>query len=334
MAQQAGLAARLVRSGRRLEVSTASKQSLVPSALPDDGQRRQDILLPPSFLHGPEIHLSCPVVALFQRYIGIDYSGAQTPADSLPGLRIYQATALRAPEEVPPPPSPRKYWTRREIAEWLVEQLSPAGAERTLVGIDHGFSFPLKYFQRYNLPLRWPEFLADFQKYWPTHEQIYVCFVRDGIRGDASARCGDPRWRRLTEVRAGRAKSVFHFDVPGSVAASTHAGLPWLLYLRNHLGGRLHCWPFDGWDIPTHSSAIAEVYPALWNKTLPQENRTRDQHDAFPIAARLRQFDSDGTLPRLLSPQLSPVDRATAEIEGWILGVEGTVDLPMPRRIM
>jgi hypothetical protein len=37
----------------------------------------------------------------------------------------------------------------------------------------------------------------------------------------------------LTEIRAGAAKSVFHFDVPGSVAKSTHAGLPWLRYLIN-----------------------------------------------------------------------------------------------------
>jgi hypothetical protein len=146
-------------------------------------------------------------MALFERYIGIDYSGAQTSTQSLPGLRIYQATQLSAPEEVPPPPSPRKYWTRLEIAEWLMAQLSTG--PRTLVGIDHGFSFPLKYFQHHNLALNWPEFLADFQKHWPTDdEHTYVCFVRDGICGNGAARCGDPRWRRLTEVRTGRAKSV------------------------------------------------------------------------------------------------------------------------------
>jgi hypothetical protein len=35
----------------------------------------------------------------------------------------------------------------------------------------------------------------------------------------------DPWWRRLTEKRAGGAKSVFQFDVQGSVAKSTHAGI-------------------------------------------------------------------------------------------------------------
>jgi hypothetical protein len=59
----------------------------------------------------------------FARYIGIDYSGAQTPASSLKGLRVYAADRLTAPQEVQPPSGPRKYWTRRSVAEWLVEKL-------------------------------------------------------------------------------------------------------------------------------------------------------------------------------------------------------------------
>lgn len=50
----------------------------------------------------------------FAHYIGIDYSGAQTPRSSLKGLRVYQADRAKRPEEVLPPPSPRKYWTRKE----------------------------------------------------------------------------------------------------------------------------------------------------------------------------------------------------------------------------
>jgi hypothetical protein len=46
--------------------------------------------------------------------------------------------------------------------------------------------------------------------------------VRDGVMGNGAARVGNARWRRLTEERAGSAKSVFHFDVQGSVAKSTH----------------------------------------------------------------------------------------------------------------
>ena len=49
---------------------------------------------------------------IFERYIGIDYSGAETPTSSLKGLRVYSATNEDNPSEVQPPPSPRKYWTR------------------------------------------------------------------------------------------------------------------------------------------------------------------------------------------------------------------------------
>jgi hypothetical protein len=255
----------------------------------------------------------------FEHYIGIDYSGAQTPTSSLKGLRVYIADGASAPVEVQPPSSPRKYWTRRGVAEWLAKQLS-VGAP-TLVGIDHGFSFPLCYFEMHSVPLDWAAFLDDFQRHWPTDEDhTYVEFVRDGSCGDAAARSGDSRWRRLTEIRARAAKSVFHFDVQGSVAKSTHAGLPWLRYLRRTLGDRVHFWPFDGWDVPVGQSAIAEVYPALWSRGFPHEDRTADQHDAWSVAAWLRGADLDGSLAGYLRPSLTPAEREMVQIEGWILG--------------
>ncbi len=250
----------------------------------------------------------------FERYIGIDYSGAQTPDSSLKGLRVYMADKPTPPFEVAPPPSPRKYWTRREVAEWLEARLSEDAP--SLVGIDHGFSFPLKYFEKHQLPLDWPVFLEDFCFHWPTAEEnMYVRFVRDGLRS------GDRRWRRLAEVRAGGAKSVFHFDVPGAVANSTHAGLPWLLYLRNRLKKRIHFWPFDGWKIPEGKSVLAEVYPSLWSKSYPREQRDQDQQDAYSIAAWMRQADANGSLAGYFDPHLVADERKLAEIEGWILGV-------------
>lgn len=56
-------------------------------------------------------------MAEFSRYIGIDYSGAETARSSLPGLRVYMAENDALPIEVRPPPSPRKCWTRRGVAE-------------------------------------------------------------------------------------------------------------------------------------------------------------------------------------------------------------------------
>jgi hypothetical protein len=135
---------------------------------------------------------------LFERYIGIDYSGAETPTSSLKGLRIYMADRTNQPIEVQPPPSPRKYWTRRGIAGWLVERF--AEPVKTLAGIDHGFSFPLRYFEVHHLLPDWPSFLDDFQLHWPTDgDNTYVDFVRDGACGDGPARSGSTRWRRITE---------------------------------------------------------------------------------------------------------------------------------------
>ena len=259
-------------------------------------------------------------MALFRRYVGIDYSGAQTPTASLTGLRVYLAKSDEQPAELLPPPTERKYWSRKGVAEFLVELLSEEIP--TLVGIDHGFSFPLRYFEVHGLLHDWPTFLDDFQRHWPTDEgNTYVDFVRDGICGNGAARMGNSRWRRLTEERAGGAKSVFHFDVQGSVAKSTHAGIPWLRFIRQSLGARVRFWPFDGWDIPRASTVVAEVYPALRRRSFQNEGRTADQHDAFCIARWLSDADQSETLAQYFAPSISPPERTMAKVEGWILGV-------------
>lgn len=154
----------------------------------------------------------------FSRYIGIGYSGAETPNASLKGLRAFLAQGDAPAEEVPPPPSRRKYWRRRGVADWLAERLVEDVA--TLVGIDHGFSFPLRYLEFHHLPPDWDEFLDDFQRHWPTDaDHIYVSFIRDSLRGDGAARGGDRRWRRLCKEHC-RAKSAFRFDVQAQVATS------------------------------------------------------------------------------------------------------------------
>ena len=256
----------------------------------------------------------------FSRYIGIDYSGAETPLRSLKGLRVYAAGPSGVPIEVDPPPGPKKYWTRRGIAHWLAETL--AQGPPALVGIDHGFGFPMAYFQKYGLGPDWTAFLRDFTDHWPTHADFtYVQSVRIGYTGNGRARTGKATWRRLADQRA-RAKSVFHFDVPGSVAKSTHAGLPWLLHLRERLGEKLHFWPFDGWDPPEGRSVVAEAYPSLVRHRFPVPARlTQDQLDAYVIAAWMQKADLSGELGAYFQPDLSESERRIASVEGWILGL-------------
>ncbi|WP_109486239.1 hypothetical protein [Occallatibacter savannae] len=255
----------------------------------------------------------------FTRYIGIDYSGAETADSSCKGIRVFMAEDSGEPIQIQPPPSPRRYWTRRGLAKWLCDELG--GDTPTIVGIDHAFSFPQTYFEKYRLSSDWQDFLLDFRYHWPTDERnTYVSFIRDDP-SRSGKRTGERSWFRLTERWTPTAKSVFGFGVNGEVAASTHAGLPWLLYLRKNCERPIHFWPFDGWEIPEGKSVVAEVYPALWMRRFPKDDRDGDEQAAYAAAAWLERADRDGTLNGFLNPSLTPEEHGIAKIEGWILGV-------------
>ncbi len=68
-------------------------------------------------------------------------------------------------------------------------------------------------------------------------------------------------------------------------------------------------------------SALVEVYPSLWSKGFPRDDRTPDQQDAYAAAAWLRQTDLDDRLDDFLKPVMLPGEYPVAQVEGWILGV-------------
>jgi hypothetical protein len=252
----------------------------------------------------------------FDRYIGIDYSGAGTPTRRSATLQVYQDSNEVALEKAVSPASTStrtRNWNRIEIADWLSAQFT--SNERIIVGMDHGFSFPHSYFKRYRIR-DWDHFLRDFVQHWPTAEPN--AFVDDFRQGNE--RLGDCRELRLTEKWTSSAKSVFQFDVQGAVAKSTHAGLPFLHRLRL-AHPQIHFWPFDGWKVPTGVSVVAESYPSLFRNRYQREDRTVDQQDAYSIARWLSEIDDLGELDRFFLPPLNPSRRCQASLEGWILGV-------------
>jgi hypothetical protein len=108
---------------------------------------------------------------------------------------------------------------------------------------------------------------------------MYVDFVRDGVAWNRrqrppGERVGDPSALRLCERWTSSAKSVFRFDVQGSVAKSTHAGILWLRFLCEQAGDPLFFWPFDGWQPPQGKSVIAEIYPSIFRNRYPKGTRT------------------------------------------------------------
>lgn len=266
----------------------------------------------------------------FELFIGIDYSGAETPTSRLPGLQVF-ASRPGAPVPVrwaSPTRSnngQRVNWTRREVAERLRHEVRSGRC--LLAGIDHGFSFPISYFGRYGLS-GWPQFLEDFATHWPTHQDhVYVDFVRDGSlhrHGTApppGRRTGSPDEYRLTERWTSSAKSVFRLDGQGTVGKSTHAGIPWLKWLRDELGDAVHFWPFDGWLPARGKAVIAEVYPSIFRNRYPREGRSGDEQDAYATARWMADMAARGELAAYFDPPLAPAERAVAAVEGWMLGV-------------
>ena len=65
----------------------------------------------------------------------------------------------------------------------------------------------------------------------------------------------------------------------------------------------------------------AEGLRGLCSGAYAREDRTGDPHDAFSIATWLCRADRDGSLAAFVNPSLTPPERTTAQVEGWILGV-------------
>lgn len=268
-------------------------------------------------------------VTNYDLFIGIDYSGAETATARLKSLQVYAGTTGGIPTKQVSPMKRQDgsaaYWSRAEIARWLID-LAKEG-RRFIAGIDHVFSFPLDYFTRYKLD-SWPQFLEDFVRHWPTDQSyVYVDFVREGDIANIPSwpgpglRIGRPTELRLCEQWTSSAKSVFQFDCQGSVAKSSHAGIPWLKRIRDAVGDRVHFWPFDGWVPVEGKAVIAEVYPSIFRRRYAGEARLADEHDAYSISAWMLERHASGVLTTYFSPPLTPAQQEQANREGWILGV-------------
>ena len=262
---------------------------------------------------------------MFGRYIGIDYSGEGYPTRSYCSLAVCLIDDGGNHEF--PPPERWENWSRSGVADWIIRELTQEGQDEkvpTLVGIDHAFSFPIKYFRCHDLPLReWDGFLSDFKVNWPTDEHRVVDLRR---RNPCN---GHPQWRRLTDDRAKGAQSVLDFEptpYQAQVATHTYAGLPWLRRIRGALRNAdpgVRFWPFDGWDIPEGHSAIVEVYPALWNWRFSDHPAGSNDHrrDAYSVARWMWEQDRHGLLRQYFEFGMPREYRLRAQTEGWIFGL-------------
>ena len=258
-----------------------------------------------------------PVKNRFKHYIGIDYSGAQTPTSQLKGLQVFMASRHHDnPVQVRPYDDKNWNWTQKEIGQWCVETIN--SKHPVIIGLDHGFSFPLSYFDQYHLN-SWDEFLYDFCEHWATdQDHIFV----DHIRNDVD-RTGDPTELRLCEKYTSSTQSVFKLDGKGAVGKSTHTGIPWLRFIRRHpqISDKVHFWPFDGFDIPEGQTVIVEVYPSIFRRRYKRVFKSPDEHDAYSIARWFQENDRQETLDYYFRPPMTGSVIEQVKLEGWILGI-------------
>lgn len=270
---------------------------------------------------------------VFDKYIGIDYSGADQPQAKIKGLAVVQATTISPATLVYPPNSiycaseKDRLWSRKEIYLWLRNELLNS-QERMIIGIDHGLSYPLAVLQQLEFN-QWDDFLKWSHQTWKTTKLTMKQSKEQADYTNSTA-------KRLVEREfVPSTKSVVDLDrvsgMQGAVSYSTHTGLPWIYRLRywqKRHGMNIHFWPFDGKIIPEHHHVIVEAYPSLYKKRMTTENHqslvanySEHERDAYYIAEWMRERDQVNTLePYLHLPTLSSAEYQLSLLEGWVLG--------------
>jgi len=162
-------------------------------------------------------------------------------------------------------------------------------------------------------PRQWSQFAAI-----PTTEMERTC---------------RPRERRIADLRAIGAKTVWQLAYAGSVGSQVLVGLPALKRLLGdpRIGGRGTVWPFDtGLRAPDSRRTplvLAEIYPSLLRKQVGEcreDGEILDRAQVRVNAAAFARLDRrDGLAPLFEGAcDLNPDERrAIVEEEAWILGL-------------
>ena len=150
-----------------------------------------------------------------------------------------------------------------------------------------------------------------------------------------------PAERRICDIRATGAKTVWQLAYSGSVGSQMLLGLPALKRLveDSRIGGRARVWPFQtGLQTPETPAVIAEVYPSLLREQVRARRRKGEILDSAQVRVNAEAFarlDAGGGLAPLLAgaPCLTAEERWVVETEeAWILGLcheealEGALD--------
>lgn len=289
----------------------------------------------------------------FDRFIGIDWSGAKSPVETKSIAVSLAERGKSAPKILEGP------WSRVRVASFLADCVR--ANKRALVGIDCNFGYSeivgeRQFGKDYAARHLWAAVeganigAANFFAggYW-AHGKYGACFWREGAMPK-----GFSMPRRLTEQACGKnglgwPESPFKLIGAKQVGKGGLAGMRLVHHLKQELGRCVAVWPFER-DCDDAVLVITEIYPRLFLRMAGHGNRkirTADaldtalvalesapvggktpfsdhQADAVISAAGLRLLCGRGkTVPEnIASPS---VPRKTLEREGWIFGVEARI---------
>lgn len=289
----------------------------------------------------------------YERFIGIDWSGAKGP--SLKGLQV----AICEPGDMPPalvPPLGHQYWGRTEIFHWIVGE---AQRRRILVGLDFAFAYPYcdrnAYFPDSNGSPKFAKELwqaVDSVCQTETEKSLYGGFLYRDPRSPfyeyfwypkhKGAHFEGKRLRRTDLACLNKTRPSCPFKCLGAdqVGSGSAAGMRALHLIDRNYACFFRIWPFD--HLANSKSTIVEIFPRLFlfavnedqrrldhtgvtnavlnrfgSKMLPRgiKVKSEDERDSIISAAAIRSLSSDIEIWR---PE--GLDEATRLHEGWIFG--------------
>ena len=160
-------------------------------------------------------------------------------------------------------------------------------------------------------------------------------------KSERTCREPHPLERRICDIRAKGAKTVWQLAYAGSVGSQMLLGLPALKCLKadRRIANRAMVWPFEtGLRKPEARAVIAEVYPSLLRNEVRARRREGEILDSAQVRVNADAFarlDAGGGLAPLFAgaPGLTPEERRIVEREeAWILGLghEGAFKNALP----
>ena len=286
-------------------------------------------------------------MGLFDRYIAVDWSAANTPRRGKDSIWI----ADSAMDSVNPP-------TRHEAMVIIAERLLAARAanERVMLGFDFVFGYPQGAAEAITGGADWRALWAHLAAavidnpdnnsnrfrvaaainarlaaphYWGhPHQHRY-----DNLKPRRPAAYATIPERRRAEILARTTQPVWKLTGAGAVGSQSMLGIARLEALRHHpdLGPDIAIWPFDTAfaDVLDRPITIVEIYPSLF----PLDDPAITPKDRAQVETCIRRFaalDAVGELlPFLSAPDsLNPAERSILiREEGWIAGI-GHASIP------